>query len=430
MGVGIVNSTEIAEFAVALQEIRDDVTNAELIDTISALEDMKSAACAAQAVISAQFESAVREERRQRGTPADRWSKGISAQIALARKESPHRGGHLLGQARILTEDMPHTLNLLRTGHLNEWRTSLIIKEIICLDRDDRRHIDEQLCADPETLRGLGDTAVRGKAYTLAVERDCAAIVERARKAPNQRCVTSRPAPDSMAYLTALLPMKDAVAVHATLSRDADTIICTEDVVERSKNQIMADLLLERCTGVSAASASPVEVVIVISDESLLAGGTAPAHVKGYGPIPAAIARDIIAHSVTSEAVTTLRKLYSTPVTGAITAMESTARAFPKSLARLIDLRDRWCRTPYCNAPIRHHDHITPHHAGGPTSAHNGAGLCEACNYTKETPGWSSRSDNPPGTLHSFELITPTGHRYRSTADRTPTPLHLNREAS
>ena len=36
---------------------------------------------------------------------------------------------------------------------------------------------------------------------------------ERARKAPGQRGVTSRPAPDSMAYLTALLPMKDAVAV-------------------------------------------------------------------------------------------------------------------------------------------------------------------------------------------------------------------------
>lgn len=98
--------------------------------------------------------------------------------------------------------------------------------------------------------------------------------------------IGARPAPDSMAYLTALLPMKDAVAVHATLSRDADTIMCTHDVVERTKNQIMADLLVERCTGASTATGVPVEVVIVISDEALLAGGQEPAHAHGYGSRP------------------------------------------------------------------------------------------------------------------------------------------------
>ncbi|KAA0019444.1 HNH endonuclease [Antrihabitans cavernicola] len=30
--------------------------------------------------------------------------------------------------------------------------------------------------------------------------------------------------------------------------------------------------------------------------------------------------------------------------------------------------------------PIRHRDHIVEHQAGGPTTADNGAGLCEACN--------------------------------------------------
>lgn len=424
------DSSDIAAFAVAVREIDVDISNVERIDQIGALEGLKSAVCAAQAVISIDFENAVRDERRRRGVPNERLSKGVSAQIALARSESPNRGGHLLGQARMLVDDMPNALELLRTGVLNEWRTSLIIKEIICLDREDRRYIDEQLCADPETLRGLGDKRVRGKAYALAVERDCAAIVERAKKAPGQRAVTSRPAPDSMAYLTALLPMKDAVAVHATLSRDADTIICTHDVVERSKNQIMADLLVERCTGASTATTVPVEVVIVISDEALLAGGQEPAHAHGYGPIPAALARDVVADAIENDAAVTLRRLYSNPSSGSVTAMESTARTFPKSLATLIDLRDRWCRTPYCNAPIRHHDHITPHHAGGATSVHNGAGLCEACNYTKETPGWSARTDGTPGQLHSFELLTPTGHRYHSTADSTPRPLDVERRAS
>ena len=34
-------------------------------------------------------------------------------------------------------------------------------------------------------------------------------------------------------------------------------------------------------------------------------------------------------------------------------------------LAKLIKLRDQTCRNPYCEAPIRHIDHITRHSDGG-----------------------------------------------------------------
>ncbi|MGH3659500.1 MAG: hypothetical protein ACRDUA_22870, partial [Micromonosporaceae bacterium] len=40
-------------------------------------------------------------------------------------------------------------------------------------------------------------------------------------------------------------------------------------------------------------------------------------------------------------------------------------------------------------------------------------GLCEACNYTKQAPGWQARPS--PGTGgHQVETTTPTGHRHRS----------------
>ncbi|MGO4230649.1 HNH endonuclease, partial [Arthrobacter sp. YAF34] len=80
--------------------------------------------------------------------------------------------------------------------------------------------------------------------------------------------------------------------------------------------------------------------------------------------------------------------------------------------------RDHTCRTPYCDAPIRHLDHIVPHHAGGQTTSTNGAGLCEACNHTKETPGWNARPR--PGPRHTLELTTPTGHTHHSTAPPLP----------
>ena len=99
--------------------------------------------------------------------------------------------------------------------------------------------------------------------------------------------------------------------------------------------------------------------------------------------------------------------------------MESRARLFPAGLARFIELRDDTCRTPYCNAPIRHHDHITPAARGGPTTADNGQGLCEACNYAKEAPGWHTTTTVENG-CHTTELTTPTGATHCSQAPPPP----------
>ncbi len=72
--------------------------------------------------------------------------------------------------------------------------------------------------------------------------------------------------------------------------------------------------------------------------------------------------------------------------------MDSKARLFPTRLRRFIETRDDTCRMPYCDAPIRHIDHVLPWRSGGKTHLANGAGLCEACNHTKENPGWASKT--------------------------------------
>jgi hypothetical protein len=81
-----------------------------------------------------------------------------------------------------------------------------------------------------------------------------------------------------------------------------------------------------------------------------------------------------------------------------------------------IGLRDQTCRTPYCDAPIRHRDHAQPRHRDGPTSAENGLGECERCNYAKEAPGWRVTARHDESGVHTAEFVTPTGARYRSTA--------------
>ncbi len=151
------------------------------------------------------------------------------------------------------------------------------------------------------------------------------------------------------------------------------------------------------------------------------AGNTTPAEITGYGPIPAAVARTLVA-GATARSRATLRRLYAHPATGALVAMESRARAFPRGLAAFIQLRDGRCRTPYCDAPIRHTDHAHPWAKGGPTSATNGLGSCAHCNYTKEAPRWRVTTNTDENHTHTAEFTTPTGHTYRSAAPpRAPT---------
>jgi hypothetical protein len=100
--------------------------------------------------------------------------------------------------------------------------------------------------------------------------------------------------------------------------------------------------------------------------------------------------------------------------------MDSRSRRFPASLGRFIKLRDQTCRTPWCDAPVRHADHARRRADGGETSAGNGQGLCEQCNYVKEAPGWEAAEHATSDTGHHVvETTTPTGHRYRSR----PPPL-------
>ena len=50
---------------------------------------------------------------------------------------------------------------------------------------------------------------------------DAAAATERARRAESERRVTIRPVADAMAVVSALLPVAQAVAVHAALTQAA-----------------------------------------------------------------------------------------------------------------------------------------------------------------------------------------------------------------
>ena len=391
------------------------VDEAGLIDRIAQLERLKATAAAAQARLTAALDLKRRTAEADAGIPLRKRGQGLASEVGLARRESPTQGSRHLGFARALVHDMPHTLAALESGVLSEWRATLIVKESACLDVEDRRTLDAEMCADPTTLVGKGDKRIEADAKAIAYRLDPHAVVDRARRAHEDRCVSIRPAPDTMAWVSILLPVAQAVSVYATLKRAADTT-CDG----RSRGQVMADTAVERLTGRPADTPIPVTVDVVITDETLLGGDTEPARIPGYGPIPAAVARHLISDAVGDErSRAALRRLYRHPTTGTLVTMESRARLFPTALAKFIALRDDTCRTPYCNAPIRHIDHATPNARGGPTTGLNGNGLCEACNYAKEAPGWRVRTSHE-FDCHTIDVTTPTGTTYSSKAPPLP----------
>lgn len=415
-----VTPTNVAHFAGALRTRGFSTSDsATMIDQIRSLEELKSAAAAAQARVTAAFAAAQRAGQRAAGVRANRVGAGTAAQVALARRDSPNRGGRHLGLAEALVGELPNTLDALERGKISEWRATLVTRETACLSVEHRRQVDAELASCPGGMAAMGDRTIAAEARRIAYRLDPHAVTRRAARAASERRVTLRPAPDSMTWLKTLLPAQQGVAAYAALLKQADTQRSTGD--ERSRGQVMADTLVERITGQSTADAVPVEIQLVMTDRALLGQDNEPAELDGVGPLPAPLVRNWLRGDPTTSdtvkrAKAWIRRLFTSPDTRQLVAMDSHRRCFDGQLRRFVISADRTCRTPWCDAPIRHVDHPVPVAQGGETTAANSQGLCEACNYTKEALGWVTILR--PNRV--VESITPTGHRYRS---QPPSPV-------
>lgn len=382
----------------------------DLVETIAQLERLKNAAAAAQARATVALRSVRESEARATGRSVRRVAGSVAGEVGLARRESQHRAGILVGLAALLAE-MPHASAAFTAGEVSEWRVTVLARETACLSRADRALADAEL---GPRLAHLSTGQLCAEARSIAYRLDPHGVVRRIGKAEQERRVTCRPAPDCMTYLTGLLPAADGVAVFAALTMAADQARAAGD--QRSKGQVMADTLVGRVTGREPAAGPGVEVQLVMTDEALLSGSETPARLAGYGPIPASVARRLAEVALDTDRAW-VRRLYAAPGEGRLVAMESASRRFGKGMRAFIKTRDNnTCRTPYCGAPIRHIDHVVPAGAGGTTTITNGQGLCERCNYLKEQPGWRVTTE-PDGTI---TIQTPTGHRYISRPPDLP----------
>jgi hypothetical protein len=399
----------------------------EWVDLLGELEAVKNTVTAAQGRLAVAVDEATKADEAGQGLRVERRGRGVPNQVGAALRVSPHAGGSFLGVARVWVTQMPHTFDALRMGVLSQWRATLLVRETSHLGVEDRARIDEELCgpAHRVALASMGTRRLVARIKELAGQLDVHACVKRNAKAVSERCVSVRPAPDLMVYLTALVPMAQGVQAYAQLKKHAQAAKAAGD--ERGAGQIMADTLIERVTGREPGTADdvPVTINLLVSDQTLLADGDRPGVVVegmpvGAGIVPAPVARNLAAHGIDAGAAW-LRAIYVDP-TGRLLATTSRARFHPQGLADLLRAREQGiCATSWCDAPVRHLDHVTPHAEGGETSLANGQGLCARCNHAKQAPGWRQKATNIHGR-HAVETITPTGHTSVFVAPAPPEP--------
>ena len=403
-----------------------------MCDLLNELELLKNATSAAQARVTMLAAERLRAQAIDGGTPETTADKAVAQQLALARRESPHAGSRHIGFARAMVGEMPAVHAALTAGFISEWTATQIVKETSCLSLEHRQQVDAHLAG---RLGSESHRAIIAAAKAKAYELDPYSVVRRGRKAVGDRRVSVRPAPDVMAIVSGYVPVAQGVACYKALDEAAKAAKSAGD--ERSLDQIRADIFVERLTGQSVANDVSIEVGLVITDTALLGLDETPARLEGYGPIPAPLARDLIREQLDDEegsaadqrpasdeqpgpeallrkAMVWLRRLYADPATGVLTGQDDRRRLFTGPLRRFLVARDQVCRTPWCDAPVRHVDHVVPWARGGATTADGGEGMCEACNYAKEAAGWTHEVVNLPDGSHTVKITTPSGHTYYS----------------
>ncbi|MBA2738524.1 MAG: HNH endonuclease, partial [Nocardioidaceae bacterium] len=240
-------------------------------------------------------------------------------------------------------------------------------------------------------------------------------------------------AADGAAELVARLPAAQAAACWHALDHHARGRRADGD--DRTITQLMADTLVERLTGITAATGPPppaAHIHIVIKATTLTGHDDHPAQLAGHGPLTADTARTI-AHNATARwrrlvvddtghALTIDRTTRTgttpSPITDWLrrpidwtppTTTATDRRTYTGTLRGYLLARDGHCRMPTCTTKITDADHITPHHTGGRTTANNGQGLSTRCHHLRDLPRWHLH-----GTADHTIWTTPTGHHYHS----------------
>ena len=368
----------------------------ELVDRLVALEAVKARADAAQVRVLAALDAAD-------DTPEHFVVEDVRLALRLSRVAAEAR----VATARMLVDCLPATLAALGSGTITARHADAVCDAAQRVEPADRSRLEAMVLprAGCQTRAELTRSLNRA---VLRVDPDGAE--RRHRRAAADRSVVKYPELDAMAALVFRGPAPDVATVYARIDAAAHLLPADDP---RGMDQKRADVFIDAVLAGLPVDGLPhrhgraptAEVTVALS--TLLGADDEPADLAGYGPVPAAVAREMAGAADAS-----WRRLITDPVTGTLLDYGRSTYRPPARLRDYILARDRVCAAPGCAIPARSGDvdHIQPWDDGGPTSAGNLAALCGR-HHDAKTKNHLTYQRDPEG---GYTWTTRTGHAYRT----------------
>ncbi|BCW54258.1 hypothetical protein StoSoilB19_16320 [Arthrobacter sp. StoSoilB19] len=400
------------------------------------------------------------------GAPVVAQEMAVAAEIGCVLALGPRAAASFLATSHALTSSLPRTLEALQSGTLSWQHAIVMADETASLDAAGAAALEAHFLPpdtpDPDApdldahdpARGcpVGELPAhrfRVKARTWRERHHAESIEKRHARGVAERRVEFRADRDGMAWLGAYLPADQAMSGWNRLTAAARGLQGPAE--DRTMPQLRADNFAAAIlgggntrggstslisasasatagvvaaagpgagtsgSGTSAASGtghrpSPVraEVLVTVPVFALMGLTDEPAMLDGYGPVPASMARRLVADGAAS-----FYRVLVDPRDGAPLEIGRKSYRVPRAMRAWLRMRDGKCPFPGCsNTSLdTEADHLLAWHHGGTTGISNLGQPCPKHHRLRHTTAWKptpASKNKPPG------WTSPTGRHYTS----------------
>ncbi|MFB0837493.1 MULTISPECIES: HNH endonuclease signature motif containing protein [unclassified Arthrobacter] len=224
---------------------------------------------------------------------------------------------------------------------------------------------------------------------------------------------------DGMAWVSLYLPGDTACAIWNRTTATARGLQGPNEprTITQLRPDIAASLLLGSASEPGKVPTPRADVLVTVPVFSLLGLTDEPATLDGLGPIPASMARKLVADGADS-----FYRVLVDPRDGAPLEIGRKNYRLTETIKRWIRMRDGKCTFPGCTngTPDNDTDHLQAWEHGGTTGASNLAQLCPKHHRLKHHTQWTpepATEDRSPG------WTSPTGRHYKPEHPH-PEPTH------
>ncbi|GGI80586.1 HNH endonuclease signature motif containing protein [Pseudarthrobacter scleromae] len=363
------------------------------------------------------------------GMPVQAQEMAVAAEIGCVLAIGPRAASAFLAVSHALTSTLPLTLAALQAGTISWQHARGMADEAATLDAAGAAALEAHFL-DPDTPRPAGAATIgempayrfRHKARTWRERHHPESLEKRHTKAVADRRVEYSPDQDGMAWLSAYLPAHQAMAGWNRLNALARGMQGPHEA--RTLTQLRADHFAsailtsgtstssgdgaETGTDLTPSSRIRAQVLVTVPVLALMGVTDEPAMLDGYGPIPASMARDLVANGADA-----FHRVLVDPRDGAPLEIGRTSYRVTKAMRNWLRLRDGTCPFPGCSNPSLDNeaDHLLAWHHGGTTGISNLGQPCPKHHKLRHTTGWTptpATTNQPPG------WTSPTGRHYKS----------------